>query len=468
MRPLTSFFALFVFFASPLNAQSTLDPRHFKVEFEDERVRVSRLILEPGESTEETNLGERIMVTIRPTKLKVRFRASGMSVEEDAEAVAGGTQHTGADERISFENVGRTTWECVITEFKGRFAKTAAPAKQNEKQQERAKVEPPPAKPPARETVVPAPAQAVAQPKAEPQRDLQPPAKPSPTVEDAKSTPPEPTALNADGTKIAFLNGIELAYIERGSGPVVVLVHDTLGDYRSWAPQLAALSRNYRVIAYSRRYHYPNHSTGKERDYSYDINAKDLADFLKGLNVGPVRLVGFGYGATVAGMVAAEHPELVKGLVLTEPAYEQMLDKTMAFRSEFAREEIYGIIRKPLVKDKPEKGIQVYVDWQGYRSWAGMSTEEQFREKQNANALHAQTLDAAAPNFNCATAKKIIAPTLILSGQRRSPNSAEIAGVLSGCIANAERETVANAGAAVYLDNPQEGNKLLVEFLQKH
>jgi pimeloyl-ACP methyl ester carboxylesterase len=114
------------------------------------------------------------------------------------------------------------------------------------------------------------------------------------------------------------------------------------------------------------------------------------------------------------------------------------------------------------------KGVQVYVDWQGYRSWAGMSTEEQFREKQNANALHAQTLDAAAPNFNCATAKKITAPTLILSGQRRSPNSAEIAGVLSGCIANAERATVANAGAAVYVDNPQEADKLLVEFLNQH
>ena len=108
------------------------------------------------------------------------------------------------------------------------------------------------------------------------------------------------------------------------------------------------------------------------------------------------------------------------------------------------------------------------MDWLGYQSWAGLSTEEQFRKKQNSNALHAQTLDAAPPNLVCATAKKITAPTLILSGQRRSPNSAEVAGVLSACIPNAERATVANSGAAVYIDNPAEADKLLVEFLAKH
>src|SRR6185312_15330749 len=187
--------------------------------------------------------------------------------------------------------------------------------------------------------------------------------------------------------------------------------------------------------------------------------------FIRGLNAGPVRLVGFGYGATIAGMVAAEHPELVKALVLTEPAYEQMLDKTMAFRSQFAREEIYGDIRKPLTKEKTDKGVQMFVDWQGYQSWEGISAEEQFRKKQNANALHAQTFDASPPNFACANAKKITAPTLILSGQRRSPNSAEIAGVLSACVPNAERATVPNAGAAVYVDNPADADKLLVEFL---
>jgi pimeloyl-ACP methyl ester carboxylesterase len=179
-------------------------------------------------------------------------------------------------------------------------------------------------------------------------------------------------------------------------------------------------------------------------------------------------LVGFGYGASLAGILAAEHPELVKALVITEPAYEQLLDATLAMRARYAREEIYGIIRKPLTKDKPEKGVQVYVDWLGYQAWDALSTEEQFRRKQNGNALHAQTFDATPPNFTCATAKKITAPTLILSGQKRSPNSAEIAGVLSACVPNAERATVPNAGAAVYVDNAADADKLLVEFLGKH
>jgi pimeloyl-ACP methyl ester carboxylesterase/quercetin dioxygenase-like cupin family protein len=469
MKRVSLILGIFLMATIRLAAQTSApDPAHMHVEYEDERLRVIRVTLAPGESTGTVELNERINVCATDGRIRVTFEGKDLGAFD----VKTGTVRHEPAARFSIENVGTREFQTVITEFKAQFAKGLVPARLAEKLQDVTKEQPSAANPPTavQPEQVP-PKQTPAAPKVVvPQQTHHGEQKlpPAGIVEPTKPEVAEATALNADGAKIAFLNGIELAYIERGQGQPVVLVHDTLGDYRSWAQQLTALSRNYRVIAYSRRYHYPNHSNGKERDYSYDINAKDLADFINGLNAGPVRLVGFGYGASVAGMVAAEHPELVKALVITEPGYEQLLDKAMAFRSQFAREEIYGIIRKPLTKDRPEKGVQVYVDWQGYQSWSGISTEEQFRRKQNSNALHAQTLDASAPNFNCASARKISAPTLILSGQRRSPNSAEIAGVLSGCIPNAERATVANAGAAVYVDNPQEADKLLVEFLAKH
>ena len=446
-----------------LHAQAPLqDSAHMRVEYEDERVRILQLSLPAGESTPLLDLNERITTSVNEGRLRV---LSPGSQPRQMDARAGATTHEMAA-RISFQNVGNSEWQCVITEFKGQFAKEFPPAAQ-ESPQVVAK------EPTVISTVQPANQTNNTVPTASPQSTpaAEPPAEQPRGAKPAEQFPPqqsEPTSLNVDGAKVLFVNGTELAYIERGQGPVVVLVHDTLGDYRSWAPQLTALARSYRVIAYSRRYHYPNHSNGKERDYSYEQNAKDLAEFIRALNAGPVRLVGFGYGASIAGMVAAEHPESVKELVVTEPAYEQLLDSTSAFRSRFAREEIYGIIRKPLTKDKPERGVQIYVDWLGYQSWAGMSQEEQYRKKQNSNALHAQTLDAAPPNFVCATAKKITAQTLILSGQRRSPNSAEIAGVLSACIPNAERVTVSNSGASVYTDNPAEAGKILLDFLIKH
>lgn len=480
MRQLAKFAAMtagaLLLAAPTLFAQSdSRDADHLRVQYEDDQVRVLWLTLPARQTTPFLSLVDRVTVAANDGTIKIIRRESAASSATTVDIKAGETTHYDAGS-ISYVNEGVSEWHCVIMEYKqqgGKAPENNIPGKlpnaATDRERTQVHAEIPAATPPSNPTTNPNTMETGVPPS--PKTAQQPPvAQPQPRAEQVnpQSETVEPTSLNVDGAKMAFLNGTELAYIERGQGPPVVLVHDTLGDYRSWAPQLAALSKSYRVIAYSQRYHYPNHSTGKERDYSYDINAKDLADFIRGLNAGPVRLVGFGYGASIAGMVAAEHPELVKALVITEPAYEELLDATMAQRSRYAREDLYGMIRKPLTKDKPEKGVQVYVDWLGYQTWDGLSTEEQFRRKQNGNALHAQTFDAAPPDFTCATAKKISAPTLILSGQKRSANSAEIAGVLSACVPNAERATVPDSGAAIYVDNPAGADKSLVEFLAKH
>lgn len=66
---------------------------------------------------------------------------------------------------------------------------------------------------------------------------------------------------------IARLNGTELSYTERGAGEPVVLVHGTLGDLRSWEPQICAFADDHRVISHSRRYHHPNRA-GKRENYN--------------------------------------------------------------------------------------------------------------------------------------------------------------------------------------------------------
>jgi len=53
------------------------------------------------------------------------------------------------------------------------------------------------------------------------------------------------------------VNGVDLSYIEQGSGAPVILLHGGMGDYSSWQPQLDSFARGFRVIAYSRRYSFP-------------------------------------------------------------------------------------------------------------------------------------------------------------------------------------------------------------------
>ena len=67
-----------------------------------------------------------------------------------------------------------------------------------------------------------------------------------------------------------------LALSVRGRGPDVVLVHGSLGDYRQWSAIGEQLEPNYRVIAVSRRYHWPNPPPHSDINYTYDAHSADL------------------------------------------------------------------------------------------------------------------------------------------------------------------------------------------------
>ena len=127
----------------------------------------------------------------------------------------------------------------------------------------------------------------------------------------ANAAPPEPTKI--------IVNGVELHYISAGTGEPVILLHGGQGDYRSWEPQMAALSRYYHVISYSRRYNFPNQNPQVATNHSVIVEAEDLAALIKALHLKHANLVGTSIGAATALMLAIEHPNMVRSLVLAEP-----------------------------------------------------------------------------------------------------------------------------------------------------
>jgi len=92
--------------------------------------------------------------------------------------------------------------------------------------------------------------------------------------------------------KSIFINGDSIHYIDVGKGDPVVFVHGTLGDYRIWGAQMDTFAKNHRVIAYSRRFAYPNKQViNDSADYTVVPHAKDLAEFIRALNLEPVHLL---------------------------------------------------------------------------------------------------------------------------------------------------------------------------------
>lgn len=116
------------------------------------------------------------------------------------------------------------------------------------------------------------------------------------------------------------VNGAEINYIDTGKGEPIVFVHGSLEDYTTWLPQLERFSKNYRVIAYSRRYNFPNKNAKQDASFTPVEEAGDLEELIKTLGLGKVHLVGHSYGGLTALTLATKKPGILRSLTLSEPA----------------------------------------------------------------------------------------------------------------------------------------------------
>src|SRR5690242_52019 len=97
-------------------------------------------------------------------------------------------------------------------------------------------------------------------------------------------------------------------------------------DYRAWDAQIAPLAKSFRVIAYSKRFNYPNQNAIRSRNHSAIVDAEDLAALMRKLKIGPAHIIGHSYGAYTTMFLALRHPELVRSLVLSEPPLMKWLN----------------------------------------------------------------------------------------------------------------------------------------------
>ncbi|WP_242112726.1 alpha/beta fold hydrolase [Luteimonas aquatica] len=108
-----------------------------------------------------------------------------------------------------------------------------------------------------------------------------------------------------------------VGYAERGNGPVALFVHGVLLNGHLWRHQLAHLSDLRRCIAVDLLAHGET-EIAPDQDVSVTANARMLREFLDALDIDRVDLVGNDSGGGIAQIFAAEHPERVRSLTLTD------------------------------------------------------------------------------------------------------------------------------------------------------
>jgi pimeloyl-ACP methyl ester carboxylesterase len=114
----------------------------------------------------------------------------------------------------------------------------------------------------------------------------------------------------------AMINDVELYYEEHGEGVPLVWTHEYAGDYRSWAPQVRALARRYRVITYSNRGYLPSGVPSDPAAYSQEQLVEDLRGLLDHLGIDRAHIGGLSMGGSVTLVFSLTYPERCRSAIV--------------------------------------------------------------------------------------------------------------------------------------------------------
>ena len=110
------------------------------------------------------------------------------------------------------------------------------------------------------------------------------------------------------------LHNHELAYVDSGTGPVVLFIHGILGSQKQWAHLVDLMDDDHRMILPDLFGH--GESAKPFGDYSLSAHAAAMRDLLDHLGIERVTLVGHSLGGGIAMQFFYLFPERVERLVL--------------------------------------------------------------------------------------------------------------------------------------------------------
>ena len=278
--------------------------------------------------------------------------------------------------------------------------------------------------------------------------------------------------------RVTIDDGIELHYIEQGTGEPVLFVHGATGDCFTWTRQLKDFAKaGYRAIAYSRRHNYPNDNKIRPNHSGAD-EARDLAQFIRKLNVGKVHLVGFSAGANASLVATLDHPELVLTLTVAEPPLISWLANLTGGDKEkgLAMLRQLGGQRVEPVKAALAAGDNVDAAREWVDSFGGKGAFDQLpKSVQEARVRNIGELKAIMnhrryyPRVDRERVQKLEVPTLVLSGDKTTATSKLTDPELKRLLPakSCKRVTIKDARHIMFTDQPELCLKVVLEFIRE-
>jgi pimeloyl-ACP methyl ester carboxylesterase len=269
-------------------------------------------------------------------------------------------------------------------------------------------------------------------------------------------------------------NGVELHYVDRGTGAPVVFVHGSLSDGGYWTDQVNAFAHaGFRAIAYSRRHSPPNNNKALP-GYSAVVDADDLAALIAKLHLGKVHVVGHSYGALTALFLAVRHPELVRTLVLAEAPAVTLLehlegDRAATGKATFAdiQERMVRPMKAAFQKGDREAGCRAFINYvlDDANAWEKMPEAARHDVLSHAREWDVMmTTGELFPVIGPQAVRRITVPVLLLSGEKSYGFLGLIDEELTRLLPHARRTILRGATHRMWYEQPETCRNAVLEF----
>ncbi len=272
---------------------------------------------------------------------------------------------------------------------------------------------------------------------------------------------PIPVPLQADWAdakkRVELPNGISLAYVEMGdpAGAPALLIHGYTDNSRSWS-LIAPYLKDRRLFAIDLRGH--GKSDAPDCCYGYTDFANDAALFLGAVGVAQADVIGHSLGSMTAQLLAAQHPEKVRRLVL--------ISSTTAIGGG-PGSWLWDNITPLQPPIDPES--QFMKDWY----WNPNPVDEDYitrgRTESAATPIHVWkgVLWGTVVNDLTLTAPLVKAPVMVMWGDQDSLFDLSHQEKLEKAFPEARFEVFAGAGHNMFWEFPQRSAEIIDDFLDE-
>ncbi len=226
-----------------------------------------------------------------------------------------------------------------------------------------------------------------------------------------------------------------------------------------WDPQVQALSKTFRVIAYDVRGH--GASDAADGPASIDLFVDDLIGILDSLRLDRVAICGLSMGGYIALRAAERHPDRFSALILCDT-------KSTADTEEGKKKRILTaeIVKKSLVPSYAEESVKALFSDKTMNE--NKDVVEFVKKLIRGNTVEGivGTLMALAGRSDTTPALgRMCMPALILTGVEDKITPPTEAQAMASALPNAQLHLIPQASHLSNLENPTYFNERLINFL---